>query len=128
MSFTIPQHLEQWGFSPYFRQQWLSAAEARPELAATLAARVVGVRRGECVLNDGAGYLLSTGEKGQKVHQILANYQAAVEPRRAYGGGGFLRLMQFHPDRKTVQVRSYSPWFDAWLTEPDHQFAINLTA
>jgi 3',5'-cyclic AMP phosphodiesterase CpdA len=80
------------------------------------------------VLNDGAGYLLSTGDHRQKIHQILANYQAAVVPRRPYGGGAFLRLMQFLPDGKTVQVRSYSPWLDSWLTEPEQQYLIDLTA
>ena len=79
------------------------------------------------VLNDGAGYLVSEGEHGQPVHQLLANYQAAVEPRRAYGGGGFLRLMQFAPDGSAVQVKTYSPWFDEWLTEPEQQFTINLS-
>jgi hypothetical protein len=79
------------------------------------------------VLNYGTGYLVSSGERGQKVHQILANYQAAVEPRRAYGGGGFMRLMQFHPDRKLVTVRTYSPWYDAWLTEAEQQFPIDLS-
>lgn len=80
------------------------------------------------VLNDGVGHLASVGEHGQRVHQVLANYQAAVEPRRAYGGGGFLRLMQFLPDGGTVRVKTYSPWLDAWLTEPEHQFTLSLTA
>jgi hypothetical protein len=80
------------------------------------------------VLNYGTGYLVSTGDHQQKVHQILANYQGAVEPRRAYGGGGFLRLMQFFPDGETVQVKTYSPWYDVWLTEPEQQFRLNLSA
>lgn len=77
------------------------------------------------VLNDGAGYLLSEGAHGQRVHQLLANYQAAVEPRRPYGGGAYLRLMQFLPDR-TVRVKTYSPWLDAWLTDPEQQFTLSL--
>lgn len=80
------------------------------------------------VLNDGAGYLVSTGAHGQEVHQVLANYQAAVEPRRPYGGGGYLRLMQFPPDGRTVRVKTYSPWLDAWLTEPEQQFTLSLFA
>lgn len=80
------------------------------------------------VLNDGAGYLVSEGAHGQRVHQILANYQAAVEPRRPYGGGGFLRLMQFAPDGRTVQIKTYSPWLDEWLTGPEQQFSVDLSS
>lgn len=78
------------------------------------------------VCNGGAGYLVSQGLHGQPVHQILANYQAAVEPRRPYGGGGYLRLMQFLPDRQTVRVKTYSPWLDEWLTDPAQQFTVTL--
>ncbi|HEX2860209.1 MAG TPA: metallophosphoesterase [Lacunisphaera sp.] len=80
------------------------------------------------VLNDGAGYLVSGEEPGSRVHQVLANYQAAVEPRRPYGGGGFLRLMQFLPDRRSVRVKTYSPWLDTWLTGAEQQFTISLSA
>lgn len=73
-------------------------------------------------LFNGTGYLQSKGSHGQRVHQILANYQANVEPERPYFGGGYLRLMQFHPDGG-VQVKSYSPWLDQWLTSPDQQFS-----
>jgi Calcineurin-like phosphoesterase len=98
------------------------------------------------VLNNGTGYLATKAEDGHTVHQILANYQAAVEiddgaggipysqrpvgakpSNRAFGGGGFLRLMQFHPDGKTVAVKTYSPWYDRWLTQPDQQFGITLS-
>lgn len=78
------------------------------------------------VLGDGTGYLASTGEHGNNVHQILANYQAAVQPRRPWNGGAFLRLMEFSPDGKTVQVRSYSPWTNEWLTTPDQAFTLQL--
>ncbi len=73
------------------------------------------------VLIDGNGYAVSEGESGNKVHQILANYQTGVKPDRGYGGGGFLRLMQFLPDG-TVRVKTYSPWYDSWLTDSDQQF------
>lgn len=78
------------------------------------------------VLKKGTGYNAGTGDHGQKIHQILANYQEQVEPRRPYGGGGYLRLMQFHPDGTTLQVRSYSPWLDQWLVTPDQQFVVKL--
>jgi len=97
------------------------------------------------VLNNGTGHLVSKANDGHPVHQILANYQAVVEIddgaggipfgrqsgdykpiNRAFGGGGFLRLMQFQPDGMTVAVKTYSPWYDRWLTQADQQFTIAL--
>ena len=73
------------------------------------------------VLNDGLGYLVTPGAAGQPVHQILSNYQMKTE-----GGEAYLRLMEFLPDKKTVQVKSYSPSLDKYKTEPDNQFVIEL--
>jgi hypothetical protein len=85
------------------------------------------------VCDGGTGYLESKALPGQTVHQILANYQdnspnpgGTVQPPRGHGGGGFLRLMQFHPDGKTVRVRSYSPWYDRWLSEPNQDFVLTV--
>lgn len=78
------------------------------------------------VFGDGAEHLISPGKDGRSVHQILSNYQAGVAPKRPWMGGGFIRLMQFLPDRRTIRVRSYSPWSDQFLTTPDQQFEIRL--
>jgi hypothetical protein len=85
------------------------------------------------VCRTGTGYLESKAETGQTVHQILANYQdntptagGTVLPARGYGGGGFMRLMQFHPDGKVVRVRSYSPWYDQWLCESNQDFVVTI--
>jgi hypothetical protein len=84
--------------------------------------------------------LVSPGAGGRPVHQILANYQSSVQiageaseplatptasPRRYFGGGGFLRLMQFQPGGG-VQVKTYSPWYDRWLTAADQQFNFTI--
>jgi len=76
------------------------------------------------VLHDGAGRLASKGSGGQTVHQILSNYQNGVKPDRPFHGGGFFRLMQFLPDKKTVRVKTYSPWLDQWLTDEQQQFEL----
>jgi predicted phosphodiesterase len=85
------------------------------------------------VCDSGVGYLASKADAGQTVHQILANYQdnspnpgGTVQPPRGYGGGGYLRLMQFHPDGKTVHIRSYSPWYDKYLSEPEQDFKVSV--
>lgn len=75
------------------------------------------------VLGDGAGYLASTSDRGKVVHQILSNYQM-----RDLGGEGYLRLLEFQPDGKTVRIKSYSPVFDRYLAQPDQQFEVTLEA
>lgn len=57
---------------------------------------------------------------------IFANYQRGVKPDRGYGGGGYLRLMRFHPDNRHVEVRTYSPWYDNWLEDDAQHFTLEL--
>lgn len=78
------------------------------------------------VLESGAARLGTPGRDGRPVHQILANFQSGVKPARGFGSGGFLRLMRFAADRKTVAVKTYSPWYDQWLDEPAHDFVVTL--
>lgn len=73
------------------------------------------------VTGAGTGRLTSTGENGQRVHQVLANYQM-----RPSGGEGYLRLLEFLPDGKTVYMKTYSPWLDTYLTWPEHQYRLEL--
>jgi len=70
-------------------------------------------------LGDGVGRLTSVRADGTMVHQILANYQM-----QAQGGGGYLRLLQFSPAERSVHVRTYSPYFDAFKTDPDNDFTL----
>jgi hypothetical protein len=72
----------------------------------------------------GVHHLPMKGAGGQTVHQIAANYQKKGKLSPRYSG--YLRLMQFHPDGRTVRVRTYSPWYDHWLSEPDQEFTIEL--
>ena len=76
------------------------------------------------VLNDGAARLASPGKDGKVIHQILSNYQMGVKPDRPFHGGGYFRLMQFLPDKKTVRVKTYSPWLDKWFTDDQQQFEV----
>jgi 3',5'-cyclic AMP phosphodiesterase CpdA len=69
----------------------------------------------------GSGYLASRGKGGQTVHQISSCYQGWAE-----GGGGYLRLLQFHPDGQTVKVRTYSPWYDQWKSAPPEAFSLRI--
>ena len=73
------------------------------------------------VVKTGAARLTSKGVYGNDVYQMLADYQM-----RAQGGEGYLRLVEFLPDGKTVQVKSYSPLLDNYLTDDAQQFTLDL--
>ncbi|MBN1911076.1 MAG: PEP-CTERM sorting domain-containing protein [Pirellulales bacterium] len=77
------------------------------------------------VLEDHAGYLATTGENGNVVHHVLANYQSTGS-----GGNGYMRLLEFKDDG-TVHVRTYSPTAvsgGAYLDRPDQDFVISLNS
>lgn len=74
------------------------------------------------VLEDGVARLSSTGDHGNVVHQTLVNYQRM----RPLNGNGFLRLYEFLPDGKTIQVRSYSPVWDVYKTDMQNQFTLEV--
>lgn len=71
------------------------------------------------VLNDQVGYLASTGDFGNTVHQMLYNRQLVDD--------GQLRLLEFHPDGVHVQVKTYSPITDVWRTDADGQFRMTMS-
>jgi uncharacterized repeat protein (TIGR02543 family) len=73
------------------------------------------------VLNDGLGRLSTTNDSGSVVHQMLVNYQM-----QSYAGGARLRLIEFRPDGRTVQVKAYSPWDGSYWTDPENQFTLTL--
>lgn len=100
-------------------QLWQKLVRPHPNLVMTLNGHV---------LNSGTAHLCSTREGGPAVHQVLANYQQGIDNARPFGGGGFLRLMRFQPDGRTVEVLTYSPWFDESMTDPAHQFTLQLDA
>jgi hypothetical protein len=73
------------------------------------------------VLHSGTARLESEGIHGNKVYQMLANYQGGVEGSEK-GGNGFLRIVTINPKQEKISVRSYSPYTGQYKTEPDHQF------
>jgi hypothetical protein len=73
------------------------------------------------VATGGTGYLASTGDHGNTVHQIMADYESLRG-----GGSGYLRLVEFLPGGTNVQVRTYSPLLNRHLTDPANQFRFPL--
>lgn len=73
------------------------------------------------VLGDGAGYLVGRTDRGTTCHQMLINFQM-----RKLGGEGYLRFLEFLPNRTTVRVSAYSPLYDEFLQEPEQEFSFEL--
>ncbi|YCM42498.1 metallophosphoesterase [Verrucomicrobiaceae bacterium 227] len=69
------------------------------------------------VLGDGTGFRTDANNAGQNVHQMLANYQFLAP----FGGNGYLRLLTVNPNG-TVEVKSYSPLYNNFLSEADQAF------
>ena len=75
------------------------------------------------VLDDGLGRLTTATPGGRNVHQLLVNFQ--MKPN---GGDGWLRLLEFKADRRTVVVRDYSPVLDRQNESPQNRFDLELAA
>lgn len=73
------------------------------------------------VLGDGTGYLASRTDLGHTCHQMLANYQM-----RELGGEGYLRLLEFSNNGRSVRVLTYSPLYDRYLEDADQTFSFDL--
>jgi hypothetical protein len=108
---------------------WQKLVRQHSQFQMVLCGHVTGSKEELMALGDKAevGYRLSVGNSGNRVHQLLFNAQ-----RRGDAGDGWLRLMEFHPDQRTVQVKTYSPWLQArglaaWRTDEDDYFQIKLT-
>jgi hypothetical protein len=71
---------------------------------------------------DGVGRLDSINNAGKTVHQMFLNSQFET-----LGGDGWIRLIEFLQDGKTVRVRTYSPFQDLYRTGPDYAFEFQLS-
>jgi hypothetical protein len=73
------------------------------------------------VLGDGLGRMTSTTPAGRDVHEVLVNFQM-----QRNGGDGWLRLLEFRPDGRTVQTYDYSPKLRQRNESPQNQFTMQL--
>lgn len=62
------------------------------------------------------------GDSGNLVNQIVTDYQDWAD-----GGGGYLRIMTFKPALNRVDITSYSPYYNKYLTDAGSQFSLNLS-
>jgi len=89
---------------------WEALVRRHPNIVLVLSGHVGG---------DGTGRRIDFGDHGNLVHQIVTNYQF-----RAMGGGGYLRIMRYRPSAGVIEVSTYSPHLDAWMTDPANQFTL----
>jgi hypothetical protein len=70
---------------------------------------------------SGEGYRLDKNKSGKAVHQILFDAQSMGGGHRdGNGGDGWLRILEFYPDGKTVKVKTFSPLFGISPTSQPH--------
>ncbi|MEE6186106.1 hypothetical protein PIECOFPK_01204 [Mycovorax composti] len=63
---------------------------------------------------SGEGYRKDKNKAGKTVHQMLFDAQSmGGGHREGNGGDGWLRILEFMPDGKTVKVKTFSPLFAA---------------
>jgi hypothetical protein len=65
----------------------------------------------------GSALRVDEGVEGNKIYQILQNYQ------NDDFGGGYIRLLTFDIDNSTVSAEMYSPFYDS-TKEDDSKFVI----
>ena len=94
------------------QQLWEKLVSRHPNIFMTINGHVVG---------DGLGLLTSSGASGNHVHQMLVNYQHKPE-----AGEGYLRLLEFLPDGKTLQVKSYSASTELYKVDSQNQYSLTL--
>ncbi len=90
---------------------WRALVSHHPPIRFVLCGHVTG---------DGAGRRTDVID-GRPIHQVLANYQM-----RRSAGEGWLRVLEFLPDARTLRIHTYSPWLDRFMTGPQHQFELEL--
>ena len=66
-------------------------------------------------------YREDTNQTGQTVHQMLFNAQREGGGWHGNGGDGWLRILEFLPDKKTIKVQTFSPFF--WISPSTHHMA-----
>lgn len=84
---------------------------------------------------SGEGYKEGINDLGKPVHQIIFDSQAmGGGGRSGNGGDGWLRILEFLPDNKTVHVKTFSPLFGAsptthehaWKTDTRNQYTVEF--
>jgi hypothetical protein len=98
--------------SPAGQRIWDAVAGRYPNVALVLAGHYTN-----------QGYRADAGLAGNRVHQVMADFQTYDEP--ACLENSYLRTLRIDPAAGTVEVRTYSPAADRYKTDPANQFTIS---
>lgn len=88
-----------------------------------------------CLVDDfqhNVGLRVDKNVAGKDLYQMMFNAQTAGGGWHGNGGDGWLRILEFMPDGKTIKVKTYSPFFGispttekyAWRKEAYDEFEI----
>lgn len=77
------------------------------------------------VLKSGTGLMISRGDKGNQVVQVLTNYQRGVE-NSIRGGNGYLRIVEFDIRKSLMNVKTFSTWEQKYHPGKQHHYSVDL--
>ena len=60
---------------------------------------------------DSVAYRVDDNAEGKDPHQMMFNVQVLGGGWEGNGGDGWVRILEFKPDGKTISVKTYSPLF-----------------
>lgn len=83
---------------------------------------------------DNVSFRIDKNASGKNVPQMMFNAQTADKQWFGNGGDGWLRIMEFMPDGKTIKIKTFSPLFalspltcdKSWRTDSYDQFDITI--
>jgi len=85
---------------------------------------------------SGEAYRMDKNQQNRSVHQMLFDSQSmGGGHRNGNGGDGWLRILEFQPDNKTVKVKTFSPlfaispttWQHAWKDDARNNFSFQFS-
>ncbi|HPE76070.1 MAG TPA: metallophosphoesterase [Draconibacterium sp.] len=71
---------------------------------------------------DYVGNLISKNKANTEVLQLMFNTQAFPN-----GGDGWIQIMEFFDDKKTVGLKTYSAFYNTWKTDLYHQYEFHYS-
>ncbi|MCG8308731.1 MAG: metallophosphoesterase [Cytophagales bacterium] len=112
------------------KQMWEKLIAPSENIEMVFCGHVAGVGGFE----QNVGYRKGKNAAGKEVHQMMFNAQTDGGGWHGNGGDGWLRILEFLPDKKTIIVKTFSPLFAfspstmdiAWRRESYDNFEFEL--
>lgn len=105
------EHIEKEGYpltdANYGKTIWKELIEPSPNIQFVFSGHIASSKEHQ----GQVAHRMDTISSGRNVHQILFNAQREGGDWHGNGGDGWLRILEFMPDKKTVKVATFSPLF-----------------